>query len=47
MFLEANGLRFVADQDEFADLVLNVARGVADKQAIATFFRAQTRLGLA
>jgi death-on-curing protein len=47
MFLEANGLRFVADQDEFADLVLNVARGVADKQAIAAFFRAQTQLGLA
>jgi death-on-curing protein len=47
MFLEANGLHFVADEDEFADLVLNVARGTADKAAIAAFFRDQTRSGLA
>ena len=43
MFLEANGLNFVADEDEFADLVLNVARGISDKPAIAAFFRVQTR----
>jgi death on curing protein len=46
MFLEANGLQFIADADEFADLVLNVARGVTDKLAIAAFFRDQTRTGL-
>jgi death-on-curing protein len=47
MFLEANGLHFVADEDEFADVVLNVARGTTDKTAIAAFFRDQTRSGLA
>jgi death-on-curing protein len=40
MFLEANGLRFTADPDEFADLVLEVARGHVDKIGIAEFFRA-------
>ncbi len=43
LFLEANGLHFVADADEFAELVLDVARGNTEKAAVAEFFRANAR----
>ncbi len=35
VFLEANGQLFAADPDEYAESVLEVARGNADKPAIA------------
>lgn len=43
VFVEANGQVFEADQDEFAEMVLQVARGTADKPAIAQFFRDHLR----
>ncbi|MEX2142143.1 MAG: type II toxin-antitoxin system death-on-curing family toxin [Pirellulales bacterium] len=42
-FLDLNGIGLVADPDEFAELVLNVATGQADKVAIAEFLRANSR----
>jgi death-on-curing protein len=38
-FLELNNLRFTADADAYANLVLSVARGDVTKTAIAAFFR--------
>lgn len=43
IFLEASGMFFDADQDEYADLVSEVARGQADKPAIAQLFRDHSR----
>jgi death on curing protein len=42
VFLHINGRELVADQDDYADLVLSVASGVTSKSAVAEFFRAQT-----
>lgn len=39
VFLTLNQLRFIADQDELADLVLSVAQGTTGKSAVAEFFR--------
>jgi death-on-curing protein len=38
VFLELNGLTFDAPEDQFEELMLNVARGQADKSSIAEFF---------
>jgi death-on-curing protein len=43
VFLALNDVRLTADQDEYADLVLSVARGETPKSAAAEFFRANTR----
>jgi death-on-curing protein len=43
VFLLLNGVQFVADEDEFANLVLSVACGQCSKSAIAEFFRAHIR----
>lgn len=40
VFLTLNGMRLVADPDEYADLVLSVARGEASKSAVVEFLRA-------
>jgi len=42
VFLALNEQRLVADQDEYAELVLSVARGEMSKSAAAEFFRAHT-----
>jgi death-on-curing protein len=42
VFLTLNGMRLVASEDQFADLVLATARGEINKSAIAEFFRNQT-----
>ncbi len=39
VFLEFNDLRLTAAPDEYADLVVSVARGEAGKSTIAGFFR--------
>lgn len=39
VFLELNGQRVVASQEDLAELVLAVARGKCDKQEIAAFLR--------
>lgn len=41
VFLTLNDLQLVADEDEFADFVLSVARGETSKSAAAEFFRAR------
>lgn len=38
-FLEKNGLEIVADEDETADMVLSVAQGQLEKEAISDFLR--------
>jgi death on curing protein len=43
VFLTLNGQQLVAPQDEYAELVLSVARGESSKSAAAEFFRANTR----
>ena len=43
-FLEYNGFVLVADPDDYAELVLSVARGEAPKSAAAEFFRANVKL---
>jgi death-on-curing protein len=40
VFLALNGLLLVASQDDYAELVLSVARGDISKSAAAEFFRA-------
>ena len=40
VFLEVNGLILTADQDDYTELVLSVARGETTKASIANFFRA-------
>ena len=42
VFLALNEQRLIADQDEYAELVLSVARGEMSKSAAAEFFRAHT-----
>lgn len=42
VFLELNGLEVNAAEDDYEQLVLQVAQGTVDKQAIATFFRTHT-----
>lgn len=39
VFLEMNDVEISASEDEYEELVLEVARGLADKQVIAAFFR--------
>jgi death-on-curing protein len=41
-FLDLNGVEVIADEDEFADLVLAVAQSQADKEQIAAFLRRNT-----
>ena len=43
LFLELNGYRFTAEPDDYALLVLSVARSELAKAAIAEFFRSNTR----
>lgn len=40
IFLEINGLKLMADPNDFVDLTLSVARGENTKKAIAQFLRA-------
>lgn len=42
VFLELNGLEVNASEDEYEQLVLQIAQGTGDKQAAASFFRAHT-----
>jgi death on curing protein len=42
VFLQLNGLTLAAGQDEYADLVISVARGETSKSATADFLRANT-----
>jgi death-on-curing protein len=42
VFLTLNDLRLTATSDDYADLVLAVARGETSKSALAEFFRAHT-----
>lgn len=39
VFLELNGLELTAREEEYEQLVLQAAQGLADKTAIANFFR--------
>lgn len=43
VFLTMNGRRLTADEDEFADMVLAVARGEMSKSAAAEFMRKHVR----
>lgn len=43
IFLEYNGLKLTVDADQYADLVISVASGKADKLEIARFFRAHVQ----
>lgn len=43
VFLALNELRLVASQDDYAELVLSVARGKTNKSAVAEFFRVNTK----
>jgi len=43
VFLEMNGWTLAAEQMVFADVVLSVASGRADKQAALTFFKQHAR----
>jgi death-on-curing protein len=45
VFLALNDARLVAGQNEYAELVLAVARGETSKSAAAEFFRANTKPG--
>jgi death on curing protein len=42
VFLALNKMRFAADEDAYAELVLSVARGETPKSDVAEFFRAYT-----
>jgi death-on-curing protein len=42
VFLALNSVQLVADQDDYADLVVSVARGEAGKSDAAAFFRANS-----
>jgi death-on-curing protein len=42
VFLALNGIRLVASEDQFAEVVLATAGGVLSKSAIAEFFRVHT-----
>jgi len=43
VFLAFNGYRFVADEDGFADMVLDVVAGKIDKSSIAEYLRQYTQ----
>lgn len=43
VFLALNGLELIATRDAYADLVLSVADGTTDKDAVAAFFRDNTQ----
>lgn len=42
VFLALNGIELTAEQDDYAELVLSVARSEMSKSAVAEFFRANT-----
>jgi len=42
VFLALNDLTLIAGEDDYAELVLTVARGEVSKSAVAEFFRANT-----
>ena len=42
VFMALNGMRLTADEDDYAELVLSVARGETRKSTLAEFFRANT-----
>ena len=42
-FLDVNGIELIADPDEYTNLVLSVAKGEANKAAIAEFLRANSK----
>ena len=42
VFLALNGVRLKASEDQFAELVLDTARGYLSKSAVSEFFRART-----
>jgi death-on-curing protein len=42
VFLAMNGVELIAGQDDYAELVLSVARGETSKSAVAEFLRANT-----
>lgn len=42
VFLQVNGLRVIADEDEFEKLVLDAAQSLIGKEEIAKFFRENT-----
>ena len=42
VFLQVNGLRVIADEDEFEKLVLDAAQSLATKEQAANFFRNNT-----
>ena len=43
VFLEVNGLRIVADEDEFEKLVMDAAQSLMTKPEIADFFKRNTK----
>jgi death on curing protein len=42
-FLDVNGIELIADPDEYTNLVLSVAKGEANKAAIAEFLRVNSK----
>ncbi len=42
VFLEINGLKVIADEDDFEKLVLDAAQSLVTKEQIAEFFRGNT-----
>lgn len=42
VFLQINGLRVIADEDDFEKLVLDAAQSLVGKKEIASFFRKNT-----
>jgi death-on-curing protein len=42
VFLSLNDVRLVAGEDEYAELVISVARGETSKSGVAEFFRVNT-----
>jgi len=43
VFLEVNGLEFIANEDEFEKLVLDAAQSLVTKDHIAAFFQKNTK----
>jgi death on curing protein len=43
VFLKLNGLQIVANDQDYYDLIIDIACGNTDKSVIAAFFRVQTR----
>ncbi len=44
VFLQINGLRVIADEDEFEKLVLDAAQSIVGKKEIAEFFKRNTEI---